>query len=236
MRQQLTIYRRIQKQPPLRTGDRVFRVVLLRLWSAWDRSRIIVQPETVIAWHRQGFNFLSVDHLRRVVIEYRCTTTEPGLRRRSTGFQIRTRSRSNPHHREAGSWPCPCSVAFTMTTASRPRIPIGNTAQAILNQHNCALLVPRHRATPRTESDLRNHATEPAHRADRGCRACRPYGIGSAVRRPMDRRPTGGRGGTPPCGRPRRRGRGSWCGEASGSPIRSSAPAPPRPNGPPETR
>lgn len=54
-RQQLTIYQRNQKHPRLRTGDRVFWVFLLRLWSAWDRPLIIVRPETVIAWHRQGF-------------------------------------------------------------------------------------------------------------------------------------------------------------------------------------
>jgi len=55
LRQQLAVYQRIQKQPRLRTGDRVFWVVLRRLWSAWDRSLILVRPETVIAWHRQGF-------------------------------------------------------------------------------------------------------------------------------------------------------------------------------------
>jgi len=29
-----------------------------RIWSAWDRSLAIVKPETVIAWHRQGFKAL----------------------------------------------------------------------------------------------------------------------------------------------------------------------------------
>ncbi len=47
--------RRNQKHARLRAGDRVFWVVLRRLWSAWDRSLIVVRPETVIAWHRQGF-------------------------------------------------------------------------------------------------------------------------------------------------------------------------------------
>ena len=41
--------------PRLRAGDRAFWVVLRKLWSGWDRSLIIVRPETVIAWHRQGF-------------------------------------------------------------------------------------------------------------------------------------------------------------------------------------
>jgi hypothetical protein len=39
----------------MRVGDRVFWIVLRRLWSGWDRALIIVKPETVIAWHRQGF-------------------------------------------------------------------------------------------------------------------------------------------------------------------------------------
>jgi putative transposase len=55
LRQQLTIYQRAQKRVRLRAGDRAFWVLLRGLWSAWDRSLIIVQPETVIAWHRQGF-------------------------------------------------------------------------------------------------------------------------------------------------------------------------------------
>ena len=55
LRQQLTIYQRNQKHPRLRIGDRVFWVVLRRLWSGWDRALIVVKPETVIAWHRRGF-------------------------------------------------------------------------------------------------------------------------------------------------------------------------------------
>ena len=33
----------------------MFWVALRRLWPAWDRALIVVKPETVIAWHRQGF-------------------------------------------------------------------------------------------------------------------------------------------------------------------------------------
>ena len=58
LRQQLTIYQRNQKHPRLGAGDRVFWVALRRIWSAWDRPLIIVQPETVIAWHRLGFKLV----------------------------------------------------------------------------------------------------------------------------------------------------------------------------------
>ena len=55
LRQQLTIYQRTQKRARLGTGDRFFWVLLRRLWPEWDRALIVVRPETVIGWHRQGF-------------------------------------------------------------------------------------------------------------------------------------------------------------------------------------
>ncbi len=55
LRQQLANYQRTRKRARLRTGDRIFWVLLRRLWSDWDRALIVVKPETVIAWHRQGF-------------------------------------------------------------------------------------------------------------------------------------------------------------------------------------
>ena len=58
LRQQLVTYKRTHKRPRLRTEDRLFWVALRRIWSAWDRSLAIVKPETVIAWHRQGFKLL----------------------------------------------------------------------------------------------------------------------------------------------------------------------------------
>jgi putative transposase len=58
LRQQLTICQRTQKRGHLRCQDRIFWVVLRKIWSAWDRSLIIVKLETVTAWHRQGFKLL----------------------------------------------------------------------------------------------------------------------------------------------------------------------------------
>jgi len=58
LRQQLAVYQRNQKHPPIRTGDRVLWVLLRRLWSGWERSLLIVRPETAIAWHRRGFKLI----------------------------------------------------------------------------------------------------------------------------------------------------------------------------------
>jgi transposase InsO family protein len=45
------------KQPRRRLTlpDKLFWALLCRLWSGWKRAILIVQPETVIRWHRAGF-------------------------------------------------------------------------------------------------------------------------------------------------------------------------------------
>jgi putative transposase len=55
LRQQLAVLR--QRHPQLRFGapDKLFWVMLRRLWSGWKRALILVQPETVVRWHRVGF-------------------------------------------------------------------------------------------------------------------------------------------------------------------------------------
>ena len=58
LRQQLGVYIRKKKRPKLQSEDRVFWVVLRRLWSDWARALVIVKPATVIGWHRKGFRAL----------------------------------------------------------------------------------------------------------------------------------------------------------------------------------
>jgi hypothetical protein len=41
----------------LSPADRCLWVWLSRLWSRWRSALIIVKPETVIGWHRQGFQW-----------------------------------------------------------------------------------------------------------------------------------------------------------------------------------
>ena len=55
LRQQLVILRRNTSRPGLRNRDRLFWVVLSHLWRDWRSILVIVKPETVIKWHRQGF-------------------------------------------------------------------------------------------------------------------------------------------------------------------------------------
>ena len=55
LRQQLVILRRNTSRPGLSNRDRLFWVALSNLWPDWRSLLIIVKPETVIKWHRQGF-------------------------------------------------------------------------------------------------------------------------------------------------------------------------------------
>jgi hypothetical protein len=58
LRQQLAVFKRKQPRPRLQHLDRVFWFALRRLWSGWTDALIIVQPETVVSWHRAGFRLL----------------------------------------------------------------------------------------------------------------------------------------------------------------------------------
>lgn len=55
LRQQLAVLQRSVKRPRFRKRDRIFWVWLSRLWPEWRSALLIVQPDTVVEWHRQGF-------------------------------------------------------------------------------------------------------------------------------------------------------------------------------------
>jgi len=55
LRHQLMVLQRSVSRPRLRRRDRILWVWLTRLWVGWRSSLIIVEPATVLAWHRRGF-------------------------------------------------------------------------------------------------------------------------------------------------------------------------------------
>ncbi len=57
LRQQLAVMKYQRPRPRLTDADRLFWVLLSRIWSDWHASLHIVQPETVVRWHRQGFRY-----------------------------------------------------------------------------------------------------------------------------------------------------------------------------------
>jgi putative transposase len=65
LRHQLNVLKRSVPRPRLTPADRYLRVVLLRVWQNWRAALAIVRPETVIAWHRQGFRLFWTWNVRR---------------------------------------------------------------------------------------------------------------------------------------------------------------------------
>lgn len=55
LRQQILVLQRTNPKPPFNNADRTFWVLLCRWWAGWRRPLRLVQPETVIAWHRKGW-------------------------------------------------------------------------------------------------------------------------------------------------------------------------------------
>src|SRR4029450_3033516 len=55
LRHQLLVLQRSVRRPRLAPWDRIFWVWLCRVWAGWGSTRVIVQPATVLAWHRRGF-------------------------------------------------------------------------------------------------------------------------------------------------------------------------------------
>jgi len=58
LRQQLVVLRRQVKRPVLSPADRLSLILLARLVHGWRAALLIVQPETLLRWHRQGFRLV----------------------------------------------------------------------------------------------------------------------------------------------------------------------------------
>jgi putative transposase len=57
LRHQLLVLKRqcAGRRVQFRKSDRVFWSLLSRVWAGWRHALLLVRPETVIRWHRQGF-------------------------------------------------------------------------------------------------------------------------------------------------------------------------------------
>src|SRR5512137_1741105 len=57
LRHQLAVLHHHQRgsRPRLCASDRLLWAWLLRLWPRWRAARLILQPDTVVRWHRAAF-------------------------------------------------------------------------------------------------------------------------------------------------------------------------------------
>lgn len=82
LRQQLGVLQRRRPQPRFGISDKFFWVILRRLWRGWNRALILIQPETVVRWHRAGQVVLEValaasDPRGKKVCEQRIARVDP---------------------------------------------------------------------------------------------------------------------------------------------------------------
>jgi hypothetical protein len=55
LRQQLAVLRRKYRRPRIGIVDKVFWLVVRGVWYDWRRVLFIVEPDTVVRWHRAAF-------------------------------------------------------------------------------------------------------------------------------------------------------------------------------------
>ncbi len=87
LRHQLLILNRQVKRPKLNRRDRFWLLVLASRVSNWKQVRLIIQPDTLLRWHRQGFRLF---WKRRS----RSKTNQPKLNRETIDL-IRRMARAN---------------------------------------------------------------------------------------------------------------------------------------------
>ena len=66
LRQQLAALTRTIKRPRLRRRDRLFWILLAKGWREWRTALMVVQPETVLRWHRQWLRRRWADRSKRI--------------------------------------------------------------------------------------------------------------------------------------------------------------------------
>ncbi len=137
LRHQLATMKRMSPRPSLRPMDRLVWVLLSRLLPNWRDVLVIVTPETVIGWHRNGFRLFWAWKSRRR------RGGRPPVPREDRDL-IRRMSRENPLwgapwiHGELLKLGIKVSGATVSKYMSRPPKPPSQTWRTFLRNHaNC---------------------------------------------------------------------------------------------------
>ena len=78
LRQQLGVLKGRHPQIRFAVPDKAFWLALHRFWPDWRRALILVQPETVVGWHRAGFTL------------YLCLAKMSSARNRAQSLTVKT--------------------------------------------------------------------------------------------------------------------------------------------------
>ena len=93
LRQQLIILRRQVKRPACTRADRMLLVLLARLVRTWQQALLIVQPDTLLRWHRELFRLVwkrrskAASHQPRVAAETIALISEMAAKNRLWGAE-----------------------------------------------------------------------------------------------------------------------------------------------------
>lgn len=134
LRHQLEVLQRNTKRPRLTNKDRTLWVILSRLWPDWRKSLALVQPETVICWHRKGF---------RLFWKWKSQSRWPGRRKvpKEISDLIQKMSQANPLwgapriHGELLKLGIKVSQATVSKYMTRHRKPPSQTWRTFLKNH-----------------------------------------------------------------------------------------------------
>jgi putative transposase len=91
LRQQLIILERQVKRPTFTRTDRVLLVLLARLVRTWQQALLIVQPDTLLRWHRELFRLFwkrtskAASHKPKVAMETIALPQADGDRQSAVG-------------------------------------------------------------------------------------------------------------------------------------------------------
>jgi len=136
LQHQLQVLQRSGKRPRFRPIDRGLWILLSRLWVEWRGSLVLVKPETVVGWHREGFR-----------VYWRWKSRKPGRPRvpKEVRDLIRRMSPENP------TWGAPringelLMLGFDIVEPTvskylvRPRTPPSQTWKTFLRNHTEAM-------------------------------------------------------------------------------------------------
>src|SRR5712692_7412353 len=96
LRQQLIILRRQVKRSACTKKDRMLLVLLASMVRTWKQALVIVQPETLLRWHRQGFKLFWKYISRATSPKPRISPETVALMKEMARDNRRLRSRADP--------------------------------------------------------------------------------------------------------------------------------------------
>ena len=139
LRQQLAVLTRTRTRLPLRPRDRLFWILLTSAWREWHTALLIVQPDTVLRWHR---------HWLRRRWAGRAKPVRPGRPRTDTAIRspVEEMAAANPLwgapriHGALGKLGIAVSERTVSRLLRRRRRPPSQTWRTFLANHTAALV------------------------------------------------------------------------------------------------